>query len=254
MTTQQEIQHENLFFTAKQVEIKKPTFIGFLKGCLCMVAYCWLMIVVGKAIINSINHHPEYKITSAYINKNNQVILNGVSVDSSINQPSEQKITPASINQTNQEYPNENTIISPIDGKSYNLTQFIQEGENNEIKKINILYWKLKFIEKTNPNKQIHYNIDNIIEFTHKSYTQLHKYINKETNNQKTLNIDTKEWLTKFISNTNLNPIYTGFIDETLINSAITDKVAFANYLTNNKLDINNTENIFLNQYSNILK
>ena len=214
----------------------------------------WWIFILGGSFIGHLNKSSLKHTKSAKHSQPNQENSNNTILSLSDGN----LIGVASPNQDN------NTIKRLSDGKLYELNQFIQHSETNEIKKINILYWKLKFIKKTNPEISINIDIDKTIEFTHNSYAQLHKEIinNQEISyNQKTVspeiliaNKHIHEWITNlYLNSPPANPIYSEVVNESLINSDITDKVAFANYLTDNKFDILSTESLFLNRYTDII-
>lgn len=213
--TQVEIQHENLFFKKKN---PKPKI------------WEWIMVI----FISSLAISMLLTVSNTYttIKSNENIVI-------------------------------KNNIPLKLSNEQFqNMTNFIQENKINEIKIINIVYWKLQYIKKTNPTKVFKVNLDSMLSFTQEYYSQIQTDFNNQQkiNNPQKLTIENvasqnriQEWVINEKSKSMyLNPKYTEFINEPLINSAITDKGAFANYLADNKFDIQNTENLLLNHYNEI--
>ena len=225
MTTQVEIQQENQFFHKTKTATPQNNSPSFPVVLLIVTAFITTVWLIEQQV-----KHNTKPITNAKYSQN---------------------IT------------NNNIIPKLSSGKIYELNQFILNNEKNEIKNINILYWKLKFINKMKPDYLTNVNIDEILNLTHKSYVQMQQVLknNQETSNKQKITpeiLKSNKKLYEFLTDINLEtpplvPVYQEFVDEYAINKSITDKVAFSDYLTDNRFNIISTENLFLNKYTDII-
>ena len=144
----------------------------------------------------------------------------------------------------------------------HTFTKFTLNNEINEIKKINLIQWKLNFINKINPELLNNTSIENttsLLNKTHKAYTEKYFSFNKiyygsifNNNNIEKFSSSADQLIIKeiaeFTNNTKTNNIYQTFIDEQIIDNLIKDKKEFEKYLTANKSNISIDENILIDK------